>query len=159
MKCPSCGQELAADNTGRCWCGGGPADIAWRARTDAASNIARDQSEAQRKAERRARPLKVFISVIEGRHRLHVNGEFLEVSQLASLASRWLTHWRYDFASGPEGRWREIRAGWLRSGDQLALRAVRLLDREARPQHLRELPDCPHRDSREGASSPRRPGP
>lgn len=97
------------------------------------------------------RALRVSITIMpNGHHRLHVYGDVREVSELVRVSRGLLEMYDFNRASGPESRWQDIRAAWVQSGSRVASKALFSLRHEARPVHLREHPDCPHRDIGEG---------
>ncbi len=94
------------------------------------------------------RPLNVLITLMNGEHRIQVNGDPGDIDQLSRISGILLHRHRLDLISGPEKNC-EIRACWVQSGNSVASQALSLLRRQACPDHLSQHPDCPYRDSSE----------
>ena len=78
------------------------------------------------------RPLKVLITLMNGEHRVQVNGSPADVLQIVEVSEGFLRLarvYKEDLASGPETNWRELRAAWNNSSDAIALNALSLLKR------------------------------
>ena len=89
--------------------------------------------------------INVLITINDiGEHHVHVNGSHSEVHQLVEVSCGLLTEMPQPMAWCREEKWRELRVCWHTSKDALAHDALSLLDHNARPDHLRQHPDCPY---------------
>jgi hypothetical protein len=92
-----------------------------------------------------ARELKVLFTLMNGEHRIQVNGPEKEVEAVAKASNRLLTMYRFDLASTPETNYEPLLLA-LRQDDSHTARRVKSLLPEARTAHWRQFPDCPHRE-------------
>src|SRR5439155_25204810 len=98
------------------------------------------------------RRLSITVAVVDEEHRVHVSGPQVEV--IEAERSSGTVSWKgsgYN-VSTPEVGWRQLKAAWSQGRTHIGARCWSLL-KEAREQHLREFPDCPHRSEGEGYRS------
>jgi hypothetical protein len=89
-----------------------------------------------------ARPLRFYITLMNGEHRIHVNGEPSEVEELVSLCEGLRQHQRF-VASGPESVIDRTLRSWKFASQKstIAGRAHGPLQ-EAHARHLLIFPEC-----------------
>ena len=95
----------------------------------------------------KSQSINVLITIVDGEHRVHLNGDPARVKRVVLASGGYLTLFRVTapaMASGPESNLLAIRNAWARSNDKLAELALSLL-KEALRKHLSENPNCPHK--------------
>ena len=110
--------------------------------------LRKSEKAAQTKKGFKSMALRVLITLQDGEHRVHVNGDCDAIEQLVCLARDYLTLYRSTYpamASGPEEHWQGLRLAWNNSDNPLAHQALSLL-KEARQKHLLDFPNCPYGD-------------
>ena len=93
------------------------------------------------------RSLRVLFTLMDGEHRIQVNGDSEEIAQLVQISEGVLKWHRSDLASTPEKNWRNLRAAWIKSGSNNGIAAQAFsLFKVSQASHFREWPTCPYKD-------------